>query len=582
MKLTTRVLRFALIAGFLAGALGTGAGSANAYAPQELIRNGGFELGDNGDWTGDTARIGTWSPTVWHGGSKGVKMLQNFCPNPLDCVHTWSVAQVVDLPAHANSLVFSAWYKHSYAPMSIKLVNANDPADVWASYDLNATDVTPVWTQAGIDITAHKGHRVNVILQSQVWFDASWYSFFDDVSIIAELADITAPVSSAVVAPAAPNGLAGWYTSAPTITLSATDDVGGTGVASISYAWDGGAVAAYGSALTAPEGTHTLTYFATDVAGNVEATQSLTVKVDSVAPTGTISYSTTATTTGNVVATLTPSEPVTVTNNGGLLTRTFTSNGAFTFTFQDAAGNAGSATATVNNIQNIQDAPVSAAPVAVIVLPPTPAPQGTVLGATTVKPLITALLSGKGKVQLIIDGKKKEVAPLGKNYTGSFFAQKYDFGENGSFSVAIPKDPTARGVVAVYNSKGVLVLKRKLGGIYSTGGLVATAVVQGETISLAVGQKVGNRVEIFRLTGKTFKLMRSLTPLKKGATGTAAIKFVKPYKSGDAGLAIVAKAAKKTATKMFRFIGTKNNWMEDTKFNVARVKLTAGKIILTK
>ncbi|MBI4415088.1 MAG: chitobiase/beta-hexosaminidase C-terminal domain-containing protein [Candidatus Kerfeldbacteria bacterium] len=580
MKLTKRVLQFALVAGFLVGALGIGAGSANAYAPQELIKNGGFELGNNGDWAGDTARIGTWSPTVWHGGAQGVKMLQNFCPNPLDCVHTWSVSQVVDLPAHATSLVFTAWYKHSYAPMSIKLVNADNPAEVWASYDLNATDVTPVWTQAGIDITAHKGHRIKVILQSQVWFDASWYSFFDDVSIIAELADITAPITAAVVAPAAPNGLNGWYTSAPTITLSATDDVGGTGVASISYAWDGGAVTAYASALTAPEGTHTLTYFATDVAGNVEATQSLALKVDSVAPTGTIGYSTTATTTENVVATLTPSEPVTVTNNGGLLTHAFTSNGSFTFTFQDAAGNMGSATATVNNIQA---APVSAAPVAVIVLPPTtPAPQGKVLGATTVKPVITALLSGKGKVQLIIDGKKKLVAPLGKKYTGLFFAQKYDFGEDGSFTVAIPKDPTVRGVVAVYNSKGVLVLKRKLGGVYSTRGLVATATVQGEKVYLAVGQKVGNRVEIFRVTGKTFKLMRSLMPLKKGATGTAAIKFVKPYKSGDAGLAIVAKAAKKTATKMFRFIGVKNNWMEDTKFNVAKVKLLGGKIVIAK
>jgi hypothetical protein len=43
-------------------------------------------------------------------------------------------------------------------------------------------------------------------------------------------------------------------------------------------------------------------------------------------------------------------EPVTVTNNEGLLTYTFTENGSFTFEFTDADGNKGTATATVNNI----------------------------------------------------------------------------------------------------------------------------------------------------------------------------------------------------------------------------------------
>jgi len=71
---------------------------------------------------------------------------------------------------------------------------------------------------------------------------------------------------------------------------------------------------------------------------------------DTTAPTATISYSTTAPTNQNVVATLNPSESVTVTNNGALTTRTFTENGSFTFEFEDAAGNTGSATATVSNI----------------------------------------------------------------------------------------------------------------------------------------------------------------------------------------------------------------------------------------
>lgn len=72
--------------------------------------------------------------------------------------------------------------------------------------------------------------------------------------------------------------------------------------------------------------------------------------VDTIAPTATVAYNTTAATNQDVIATITPSEIVTITNNGGSAAYTFTDNGSFTFEFVDAAGNAGSATATVNNI----------------------------------------------------------------------------------------------------------------------------------------------------------------------------------------------------------------------------------------
>ncbi|GMK37091.1 hypothetical protein PCCS19_01440 [Paenibacillus sp. CCS19] len=71
---------------------------------------------------------------------------------------------------------------------------------------------------------------------------------------------------------------------------------------------------------------------------------------DTIAPTATVAYSTTALTNQDVIATITPSEPVTITNNGGSASYTFTDNGSFTFEFVDAAGNTGSAIATVSNI----------------------------------------------------------------------------------------------------------------------------------------------------------------------------------------------------------------------------------------
>lgn len=75
-----------------------------------------------------------------------------------------------------------------------------------------------------------------------------------------------------------------------------------------------------------------------------------TVVFDKTAPTATVSYNITTLTNSDVVATLVPSESVTVTNNGGSATYTFTANGSFTFNFSDAAGNTGTATATVSNI----------------------------------------------------------------------------------------------------------------------------------------------------------------------------------------------------------------------------------------
>ncbi|WP_198510268.1 hypothetical protein [Bacillus solitudinis] len=71
---------------------------------------------------------------------------------------------------------------------------------------------------------------------------------------------------------------------------------------------------------------------------------------DKTVPTATVSYSNENPTNQEVIATITPSESVTVTNNGGSVSHTFTANGDFTFEFVDAAGNIGSTTATVSNI----------------------------------------------------------------------------------------------------------------------------------------------------------------------------------------------------------------------------------------
>ena len=97
-----------------------------------------------------------------------------------------------------------------------------------------------------------------------------------------------APTTSASFSPAAQNG----YYRNPSITLIADDNVagGGSGIASTEYKLDGAAAwTTYSGAFQVTgDGSHTLEFRSTDLAGNVEATQSITFNVDATGPVITI------------------------------------------------------------------------------------------------------------------------------------------------------------------------------------------------------------------------------------------------------------------------------------------------------
>ncbi len=96
-------------------------------------------------------------------------------------------------------------------------------------------------------------------------------------------------VTTATVAPAVPNGLAGWYTTPPVVTLSA----GTPGAGQVTqYSYDGTTWATYTKAITVPDGTSTLSY-RTIGAGITEATHSLSFKVDHTAPAVSASFNST-------------------------------------------------------------------------------------------------------------------------------------------------------------------------------------------------------------------------------------------------------------------------------------------------
>jgi hypothetical protein len=84
---------------------------------------------------------------------------------------------------------------------------------------------------------------------------------------------------------------AGWNSTSPvTVTITADDGAAGSGVASISYTLDGGAQQTVsGASATVPvsgDGTHTVSYFATDKVGNAGTAKTQTVRIDTAAPTG--------------------------------------------------------------------------------------------------------------------------------------------------------------------------------------------------------------------------------------------------------------------------------------------------------
>ena len=122
--------------------------------------------------------------------------------------------------------------------------------------------------------------------------------------------DTTKPSTSATRS-VEPN-TAGWNKANLTVSLNATDNQGGSGVEKITYSASGAQSIAQADApgdsvevALDQEGTTTLTYYATDKAGNVEDKNSLMLKIDKSTPTGSVTINDGASSTRSRSATLT-------------------------------------------------------------------------------------------------------------------------------------------------------------------------------------------------------------------------------------------------------------------------------------
>lgn len=156
------------------------------------------------------------------------------------------------------------------------LVNQTAAPDKTA-VEAGTEDLDGAFTIPGGSITAEGEWYIHVITQSDNG------DFSNNYSTYTIKYDGTAPASGLSASPTAANGANGWYNTAPVISLSATDDL--SGVATTRYFWDMDGESTYSSAISAPEGTHTISYYSRDNAENSDSTNTREFKVDTIAPT---------------------------------------------------------------------------------------------------------------------------------------------------------------------------------------------------------------------------------------------------------------------------------------------------------
>jgi hypothetical protein len=183
--------------------------------------------------------------------------------------------------------------------------------------------------------------------------------------------DVTPPITTATPSPTA--NAHGWNNGDVSVALQAADETGGSGVRDIHFTLSDGTTTtsqvvagANASILVTLEGTKTLDFFATDNAGNVEATHHLTIRIDKTAPvvTGTRLTPPNANgwNNGSVQVRFRAADALSGIDGAATIDRTVSGEGAnqsVSQTFFDLAGNPGSATVTAISID--RTAPVTTA-----------------------------------------------------------------------------------------------------------------------------------------------------------------------------------------------------------------------------
>ena len=175
--------------------------------------------------------------------------------------------------ASVPALPASGWYTD---PVSVTLTGSDDLSGVAATYYSVDDGATESYTGA-FSFGTEGAHTI------KFWSKDTAGNLEVPGAPLTLKIDKTAPTTTAInpISPAS-----GWFvTSGIPFAFDATD--ADSGVDATYYTIDGGAAQTYGEPFTADlsTGSHTVTYWSVDLAGNKETTKTLTVKVDTVPPT---------------------------------------------------------------------------------------------------------------------------------------------------------------------------------------------------------------------------------------------------------------------------------------------------------
>ena len=312
-----RSTMLAVIAAVLATMLVLAASGNSALAASPLV-NGNFETGDLTGWSANTADGGDatsseygvwfcsaaecWYPLFYtaHEGSyfaqlapgrtsEDTRISQPFEASTGDRVSGWAFI-------HADELN-GVSYSDSTGQVVIKSDSGETVATPFSRCAYGPYMVYQgfssgwqYWEHTFTDVSGTGKFSIEARVRNTVDNPAPSIMGLDDVKT-STLAPDTAKPSTSASRSVEPNAQ-GWNKENVTVKLKATDNQGGWGVQKITYSASGAQTIAQtdvsGDSVDVKldqEGTATITYYATDKAGNVEDKKTLTIKLDKTAPT---------------------------------------------------------------------------------------------------------------------------------------------------------------------------------------------------------------------------------------------------------------------------------------------------------
>lgn len=249
----------------------------NVYAAVKMLKDGVVNDIAQYSWT----KSGRWADIEAKINSKNTAFVLEVV-DPAEFSGTFDdfiTAILANEVAHPITYVINNGYYVQYQGLNGKLIKLDYNSDV------REIDGMPV------DFNAYKSHDAVSTINGENYMSSEWDSGEIVIShgslsrtIRSFDVDSDAPVTTASVTPAQPDGANGWYVNAVTVTLHAADNL--SGVAKTEYSLDGGNVwEEYADAVTLNHGSQSkIHYRSTDKAGNVEEMKNISVKLDTVAP----------------------------------------------------------------------------------------------------------------------------------------------------------------------------------------------------------------------------------------------------------------------------------------------------------